>query len=292
MRKTATAEVPQKTIALGKTTAALVFGGAQHKGATSFLPARIAQYEREKLFREQGIIWVAPTRGSVWTSVVVSWFSLQWPPNHFRSPLFVSEKLEVAAAYNGLIGATIDKAHLRKVFVKDYADMLYEAPFVLTTEEDNVLPQDTVPQLMKAIYGCPDCGAEVGGAEWQCPKGHRGFDAVSGLYFMKSDPPIPMAFGNPAEHKGRWGRIDFHPRSVKAAIKRRSVIEVSGIAMGCALWRKDLFRRVSQPWFASPSGWTQDLWFCKKAKSEAKARFGVHCGVRVGHYNPKTGVLY
>lgn len=281
------------SVKLGRRKSAIIMGGEQHKGATSFLPKQIEQADRQKLYRDQGIIWIAPTRGSVWAEVVVSWLSLQWPMNHFRTPLFIAKTMEVGEAYQGLIGATIDRKGLRETFESEYADMLWKAPFILTTEEDNVLPNDTVPQLMKAIYTCPDCGGEVGGEEWRCDAGHHGFDAVSGLYFLKSTPPVPMAYGQPKKGRGKIDHVNFWPQSIKEPIKKGSVIEVYGIAQGCALWRKDLFKRVKKPWFVTPGpGWTQDLAFCKKAKTEAGARFGVHCGVKVGHLNPNTGILY
>lgn len=266
-----------------------MIGGALYKKATSFTPEKLDGYERSKQYREQGVIWVSPTRGKVHTNVVVSWLCLQWPMNQFHSPLIATTDMEVGAAYNYLVGTTMSKANLRRAFVVPFADALADAPFILTCEEDNVLPPDAVPALLEAIFKCPDCGGEVSGAGWKCKRGHRGYDAVSGLYFVKTDPPIPMAYGTP---KKGARTFDFKPRSVAAAVKKGVVMEVNGIAMGCALWRKDLFRKVSQPWFETTESYTQDLFFCSKAKKEAKARFGVHCGLRVGHYDPGTKELH
>jgi hypothetical protein len=267
----------------------LIIGGTQHKAATSFKAANMAAYEKMKLYREQGVVWVAPTRGTVHTSVVVSWLSLQWPMNHPHTSIIVAEGVEVAAAYEMLFKWSMNRSWLRKSFEREYADAVASAPFVLTTEEDNVIPGDAVPKLMEAIYTCPDCGGEVGGREWKCEAGHRGFDAISGLYWLKSDPPVPMAFGSPTRSRTKF---DFRPVSVTAAVKKGSVVEVNGIAMGCALWRKDLFRKVSstqkEPWFKTTPNFTQDLYFCRRAKREVGARFGVHAGVRVAHYNPNT----
>lgn len=270
-----------------------IMAGRQHLSATSFKPKQIEATERAKLFREQGVVWVSPTRGKVHTNVVCSWLALQWPTNHLRSPLLATEHMEVASAYNFLIDLSMNRKALRDGFQPQYADLFADAPFVLTTEEDNVLPSDAVVTLLQTIMTCPDCGGEVLAPKWKCAKGHQGFDAVSGLYFIKTDPPIPMAFGKPTFSEKE---MDFHPLSVKDAIKRKKVIEVNGIAMGAALWRKDLFRRVKNtkknPWFKTTPQFTQDLWFCKRAKLEAHARFGVHCGVQVAHYDPMTGVLY
>lgn len=267
----------------------VVIGGRGHTKATSFTPKRLEMYEITRQYREQGIVWLSPTRGKVWTSVVASWLSLSWPMNQFRSPLIATEGMEVAEAYNRLVKTSMNKTQLRQAFARDYADAFADAPFILTTEEDNVLPGDVVPRLLTAIFKCPDCAAEVGGKDWKCKNGHKGYDGISGLYFVKTDPPVPMAFGTPNGHKRN---MDFKPRSVAKAVKNGEIMEVNGIAMGCALFRKALFRKVSQPWFKTTPEGTQDLYFCKKAKIEARARFGVHCGLRVAHFQPGTNELY
>lgn len=123
-------------------------------------------------------------------------------------------------------------------------------------------------------------------AKWQCAAGHRGYDAVSGLYHTKTLPPRPMAYGDP-----KSGPDDMTPQAVEEHVRAKTTMEVNGIGMGCAIWRKALFSEVSEPWFQTVQkesasgigGGTQDLFFCKKAKAETGARFGVHCGVRVGH---------
>ena len=152
---------------------------------------------------------------------------------------------------------------------------------------------DLVHELA-AIFKCPDCPREVGEhcvdrkvkckncREWRCEKGHKGYDAVGGLYSVKSDPPVPMAFGNPKNPD------DFKPRSVQKAVNEGRVIEVNGIAMGCTLFRKDLFSKLSKPWFDTGDNYTQDIYFCKKAKKELGARFAVHCGCLVGHIDTNS----
>lgn len=265
----------------------VVVGGTQHHSAKSFKHKGLTDSEKMQLYRDMGIVWVAPTRGSVYTNVVVSWMSLQWPQNHIRSPLIVSEGIEVAEAYNGLVDLAISKKKLLQGFNDEAATLFAKAPFILTTEEDNVLPPDAVVKLLTAIHQCPDCKGPIEPTTWKCKKGHSGYDAVSGLYFIKTDPPIPMAFGDPKKKP-----VKFNPVSVQDSVKHGRVLEVNGIAMGCALWRKELFKKVSRPWFKTTPNWTQDLYFCLNAKKQAKARFGVHCGVRVGHFNPNTRQLF
>src|SRR5207245_520911 len=118
-----------------------------------------------------------------------------------------------------------------------------------------------------------------------------GLDAVAGLYKTKSEPAMWMAYGDPKDPM-----LNFRPLEVGEAEEEGRLIEVNGIAMGCTLWRKDLFRKVSKPWFETLTGCesraqrigchTQDLYFCRKAKLELGpegVRFAVHCGISVGH---------
>jgi len=77
-------------------------------------------------------------------------------------------------------------------------------------------------------------------------------------------------------------------------------MRVNGIAMGCALWRIDLFREIPPPWFVTvsdvipgkgPQCFTQDLSFCEKAVRQGK-RFAVDMRVKVGHLDINSGLVY
>lgn len=259
------------------------------------------KHEATKGWLDQSITWVIPTRGFYHYRIVDSWDMLDWPMNQARTGRLTAANMEVGDAYNYLFRLCMDAEFCGKFYNPLYTKVITETKFILTTEEDNILPSNAITGLMGSLYTCPDCGKDVaarGGHRdaalfeaWTCEDGHPGYDAVSGLYFTKGLPPRPMAYGDPAN-----GPDDFTPRSVDRAIKDKATIEVNGIAMGCAIWRKPLIEKVSQPWFQTTptdvknghGGGTQDLFFCKKAKTEAGARFGVNCGVKIGHMNYKT----
>lgn len=240
-------------------------------------------------YRNNKCVWVLPTRGSIPIEVHVSLRNMAWLMNTPRACLEY-RRMEVGQAYEeGFSKAVSDEA------VKEF-------PFVWTYEEDNIQPQDVFFKLYDAIWTCIDCGAPMpsgpdgGPADpWVCPEGHRGLDAVGALYFTKSVPPFPMAYGDP-----KSAELEFRPRDVREAMESGSVIEVNGVAMGSTLWRKGLFEKVSKPWFKTMCGGeperagahTQDLYFCRKAKEEAGARFAVHCGAVVGHLDVTSGVVY
>lgn len=238
-------------------------------------------------YRNNKMIGILPTRGSLPIKVHVSLRNMAPMMNMPRAWL-EEIGLEVADAYNRLVSKSITEPE-----VKDW-------PWVWTYEEDNIQPPDVFLKLFQAIWTCIDCGspmpADKNGTPvdpWVCPNFHPGLDAVAGLYFTKSIPPFPMAYGDP-----KTDELEFRPRDVREAMDKQQVMEVNGVAMGCTLWRKKLFDKVSKPWFKTLSGgdgskaYTQDLYFCRKAKEEASARFAVHCGCVVGHYDQDSGVCY
>lgn len=211
---------------------------------------------------------IIPTRGMIHHRVVNAWQSLIGPMNYPRAILFAAGD-EVGHAYNSMIANIL-------------ADPEYSKwKYVLTLEDDNLPPADAHIRLLESIEHGP------------------GFDAVSGLYFTKGDWNMPMAYGDPEKFQ-QTGVLEFAPRDVRAALEAGHLMEVNGIAMGCALWKLDLFRQIPPPWFVTvadvvpdkgPMAFTQDLWFCKRAK-EAGKRFAVDMRVRVGHLDINTGIVY
>jgi len=263
-----------------------IIAGTEHEKAEGFLPNNLRAFESQRSYRTLSTAWVVPMRDeNLNIRVVGSWMTLEWPENQSRSGLLPIVGLEVGAAYERGFEICLDREKSHAT-VPQYGDALANARFIVTSETDNILPPKAFKQLLSAIHECPDCGGEISGNEWKCASGHRGYDALSGLYFIKSDPPIPMAFGDPSIPG------DMRPLSVEQAIHDGKVIEVNGIAMGCAVWRKEVFAKVSRPWFETTPTNTQDIFFCKKAKEEAGARFGVHCGVKVGHYDAASGRIF
>lgn len=220
-------------------------------------------------FKTARTVVMVPTRGTIHHRVVAAWQALLAPMNQARAFFFCAGD-EVGVAYNRMIANVLADPNLSKW---DY---------VLTLEDDNLPPPDAHIRLLESIE---DTRA----------------DAVSGIYFTKGDFNAPMAYGNPADYQ-QTGVLDFRPRTpeeCKAALQQGQTMPVNGIAMGCALWRMDLFRQVEAPWFVTvsdivnggPQSYTQDLNFCEKAVRQGK-RFAVDFRVRVGHLDVATGEVY
>ena len=218
-------------------------------------------------WKQARTVVIAPTRGMIHHRTVAAWQSMIAPANQARAFLMCAGD-EVGVAYNKMIANILADPTLSKW---DY---------ILTLEDDNLPPADAHVRLLESI---------------------EGYDAVSGIYFTKGDVNMPMAYGDPAEYAAT-GVLDFKPfgpERVRHHIATGTVAPVNGIAMGCALWRMDLFRRIAAPWFVtvndvvdgSPRLYTQDLYFCERA-ARAGCRFGVDFRVKVGHMDVRTGEVY
>lgn len=223
-------------------------------------------------YQDNSTVVIIPTRGlahepSLSPRFVQSIQGMLAPMNQKRAVLFACGD-EVGKAYNALVQMVLEHQDLSRW------------KYILTLEDDNIIPPDAHIRLLESI-------------EW------GKFDAVSGLYWTKGDYNMPMAYGDPDEFR-RTGVLDFRPRDVRAALQAGNVMAVNGIAMGCALWRISLFRQIPAPWFVTvsdvipekgPVCFTQDLAFCDRAVRAAKT-FAVDMRVRVGHLDVTTGVVY
>lgn len=218
-------------------------------------------------YRDSSTIIIVPSRDrSFDVQVIQSWEGLISPMNQKRAKLYAIGD-EVGIAYNNMISYILSDPELSKW------------KYVMTLEADNLPPPDAHIRLLESI--------EAGR-----------FDAVSGLYFTKGDVNMPMAYGDPRTY-ANTGQLTFEPLDITHALSSGGLVEVNGIACGCSLYRMDLFREISAPWFVTvsdvvdgqPMGFTQDLSFCSRARRMGK-RFGVDMRVKVGHLDLNTRIVY
>jgi len=217
-------------------------------------------------YKDNSTVIIVPTRGNIHHKTVTTWQALIPMMNQKRSFMFAVGD-EVGVAYNSMIRNVLNNPELSTW------------KYIMTLEDDNLPPPDTQQKLTETI--------------------EQGYDAVSGIYFTKGDINMPQAYGDP-DYFRTTGKLEFRPRNIVDALHKGKIVEVNGIAMGCALWRMDLFREISEPWFVTTQEWdeekgikcyTQDLYFCERARRIGK-RFAVDLRVRVGHMDVNTSIVY
>jgi hypothetical protein len=210
-------------------------------------------------FRDSSMCVLIPSRDPYLHTTFVQWLNaIAWPMNQKRAMFFIS-------------GAEVGKAYSEQIEGILAHPELGGWKYVLTIEDDVLVPQDAVLRLLESIELGP-------------------FDAVGGMYHTKGEINMPMAYGDPAEFT-RTGVLDFRPRNIAQALQHGEIVEVNGIAMGCSLYRMDVFRKMSGPWFVTTEGATQDLQHCARGRRMG-LRYAVDCRVRCGHADWSTGTVY
>jgi hypothetical protein len=235
--------------------------GSTYKDASTVIVIPTRGVSKDLIGKDQSIPYgIAP-------QVIQTWLGLIAPMNQKRAILFASGH-EVGKAYDAMIAMIIKHPELSKW------------KYVMTLEDDNLVPADAQIRLLESIEAF-------------------NLDAVSGIYFTKGEQNMPMAYGDPEEYK-RTGAMDFRPRDIREALAAGQIMRVNGIAMGCALWRMELFRQIPAPWYMTLNdvipgkgvvGMTQDLKFCAEARRAGK-QFGVDMRVKVGHLDVASGTIY
>lgn len=218
-------------------------------------------------YKDSSTVIIVPTRGTIHYKVAAAWENMFAPMNQKRAKLYAVGH-EVGRAYEEMVKFVL--AH----------PILSTYKYVMTLEDDNLPPPDAQVKLLDSINTGP-------------------LDAVSGLYFTKGALNLPMAYGDPKSLL-QTGSVDFKPRDVVKALETGNVVEVNGIAMGCAVWRMEIFKEFQPPWFVTVNEHvpfmgttcvTQDLYFCERLRRAGK-RLGVDLRVHVGHIDTETGEVY
>lgn len=218
--------------------------------------ARVDEWVAKHQYRDQSTVCVMPTRGVIPARVYDSHMSLMRLPNQ-RWTMMTVAAMEVSAAYDWAIATILDNPELSTW------------KWVLTVEEDNILPYDAFTKLVSA--------ADAGG-----------YDVLGGLYWVKGEGGCPQIWGDRSDPTENYRPQRPDPDG--------GIVDCWGTGMGCTLFRLDLFRRLERPWFLVDSGdgcWTQDLRFANRLHAAGvNPKIGVHCGVKVGHYDVSTGVIW
>lgn len=207
-------------------------------------------------YRDLSTVIVMPTRGTIPARVVDSFMSLMRPPNSKTTQLFIAG-MEVGFAYNEAIGMILAN------------DELAKWKYVLTIEEDNLLPPDALIGLQR----------EMVAGNW---------DVLGALYWTKGEGGVPQIWGDPYDPEE-----NYRPQR-----PGDGVVECNGTGMGCTLFNMDTFRKIDPPWFVTHNSredgqFTQDLAFYNTARKQGvELCVGVDCRIKVGHLDVNTGEVW
>lgn len=207
---------------------------------------------KEGFYKDLSCVLIVPAFGTVPTKVVSSWWNAMFPPNQRVYKLF-AVGMEVGEAFSSTIEHIL-------------ADpTLSSCKYIITTEHDNIGPQDGFVKLLSALDHNPQ------------------YAAISGLYWTKGAAGVPQIWGDPKDPV-----VNYRPQMPDDT---GGTVECCGIGMGYGAWRMDMFKdtRLRRPWFkttssAAEGAQTQDLYFWGDARKYGY-RCAVACDILVGHYD-------
>lgn len=210
--------------------------------------------------RRAHICMCIPTLGTVPIEFVVGFGRLQCPLNGVMENM-VAKGMEVGKARNYFVEQILMRPKDKR------------PKYIFFFGDDMIAPWDGLIKLYEEME-------------------ENNWDWLTGLYYWKGEPPMPLTFRN--EHVGRL----LPGKHFKVG----EVIWVDVTGLDFTLLRVDTLEKISPPWFETGpkksdggSGaiirYTEDVYFGAKMK-QVGGKIGVHSGVRVAHYDWKSGMIY
>lgn len=229
------------------------FGGA-HNADPKGTRARLI---RGASWKRQRIIVILPADAMIPAKVSLSHWNLAFPPNNGVVRI-LAQGMEVGEAYSTAIEQIL--AH----------PDLSQWEYILTIEHDNMPPPDGVLRLLEQMEAHP---------EYAC---------IGGLYFTKGEGGVAQIWGDPKDPI-----LNFRPQLPDP---NGGLVECCGTGMGFNIFRLVMFKdkKLRRPWFKTEtkSGIsTQDLYAWGDFRKHGY-RCAIDCGVKVGHFDPNTGMVW
>jgi hypothetical protein len=211
----------------------------------------------QSAWKRQRIVVVLPASDTMSTKVALSHWNLGFPPNNSVVRM-LAVGMEVGEAYSTAVEQIL--AHPE----------LSQWEYMLTIEHDNMPPADGVLRLLERMESNPR------------------FSCVGGLYYTKGHGGVAQIWGDPTDPV-----LNFRPQLPDP---NGGLVECNGTGMGFNLWRLKMFKdkKLRRPWFVTQTKdgmATQDLYFWSDARKHGY-RCAIDCGVKVGHYDLSSDVVW
>lgn len=226
---------------------------------TALLKGDPIYFMEGKSWKKQDTIILLPAAEMVPTKAAMSWMHLLTPPNQ-GCPKIALIGQEVGEAYSNALE-----------FIRNTPD-LAKCPYILTIEHDQIVPQDGLIRLLKAMDEHPE------------------FGCIGGLYWTKGHMGVPQIWGDASDPI-----LNYRPQRPDPA---GGLVECCGTGMGFNLWRTKMLLdpRLPKPLFktkcsATEGAGTQDLVAWGELR-KLGYRCAIDCSCLVGHLDLTTGVVW
>ena len=139
-----------------------------------------------------------------------------------------------------------------------------KADYILMYDDDMVLPIDMVEKMLEDMEKHPE------------------IDILAPLAFMRSAPHSPVLYTSVEGYDSERHTPYFFTEVVHNYPKDQ-LVECDAVGFGAVLINLRIIEKMKSPYFFTTTGTGEDVYFCVKAKEEAKARIFMDTRIKLGH---------
>lgn len=111
---------------------------------------------------------------------------------------------------------------------------------------------------------------------------HPEIDVVAALAFMRNPPHLAVLYNVIEGYDG----VRHQPYYINHFVKhypKNKLVEADAVGFGGVCIRMNMIAKMKEPYFMSTTNTGEDIFFCVKARKEAKARIFMDTRVKLGH---------
>lgn len=136
--------------------------------------------------------------------------------------------------------------------------------YILMMDNDMLYPIDFVENLLKDMEEHPE------------------IDILAPLAFMRNTPHSAVMYTTLEGYDKVLHKPYFYNEIVKN-YPRNKLVECDAVGFGAVLINTRILKKMREPFCFSTTGSGEDIYFCIKAKNEAKARIFMDTRIKLGH---------
>lgn len=136
--------------------------------------------------------------------------------------------------------------------------------FIIMYDDDMILPLDMALMLLEDMQK------------------HSEIDVVAPLAFMRNPPHYAVSY-NVIEGYDGERHLPYYINTFDKYYPKDCLVEADAVGFGAVCIRMDMVRKMKDPYFMSTTNTGEDIWFCVKARKEAKARIFMDTRIKLGH---------
>lgn len=136
--------------------------------------------------------------------------------------------------------------------------------FILMLDNDMLYPVDFIECMLKDMEEHPE------------------MDVLAPLAFMRNPPHYAVMYMVQEGYDSTLQQ-EFYVNQFVKNYPKDKLVECDAVGFGAALIRTSLLKKMKAPYFMSTAGSGEDIWFCHKAKKEAKAHIFMDTRIKLAH---------